>query len=176
MIEVEAKIRISDVKSVRKRVKRFGKYIGRERKIDDYYTLEDLKSYPKKSLRIRKKGKIFEINFKQRISYVKGVHAKNESEFIIRDVRPFLDLINDFGFKKWLRKKKLSEIYEISANFHIEINHVKSLGWFIEIEYLCDKSEIVNARKKVLDIAKKLGISDREIIKEGYTKMLWDKR
>ncbi len=176
MIEVEAKIWISDPAIFRKRIKKIAKFVHKEKKIDDYYTLESLKKYPMKSLRIRKRRDIYEINFKQRLSYLNRVHAKNEREFILRDVMPFLDLIKDFGFKQWLRKEKLSEIYEINKKFHVEINKVKHLGWFLEIEYLCDKEDIEMARGRVLQVIDKLDIRRKQIIKEGYTKMLWDKR
>lgn len=175
MIEVEAKIRISNPDIFRKKVGKIARFVNKEKKVDDYYTLESLKRYPMKSLRIRKIRSIHVINFKERLSYVKGVHAKNEREFILRDVGPFLDLIKDFGFRRWLRKDKSSETYEINKNFHIEINYVKYLGWFLEIEYLCEKKDISFARKKVLEIIAQLGIRKEQIEKEGYTKMLWDK-
>ena len=175
MIEVEAKIKIQNPKEFRKLVNQLGKLIEKEEKIDDYYTLQKNKSYPRKSLRIRKKNGIHEINFKERISYKNGIHAKNEQEFQVTDINNFLALIADFGFKKWLTKIKHSEIYELKNNFHIEINHVKSLGWFLEIEYLTEKNKIEKARKEIQKIIKKLSIEKNQIIREGYTKMLWDK-
>ena len=72
-------------------------------------------------------------------------------------------------------KEKTSEVYEINKLFHIEINHVKKLGWFLEIEYLADKKGVEKARQRVLEVMKKLGIEKQKIIKDGYTKMLWDK-
>jgi len=175
MIEVEAKIRISNPAIFRTKIRKIARFANRERKIDDYYTLENLKRYPMKSLRIRKIRDIYEVNFKERLSYLKGIHAKNEREFILSDVEPFLDLIRYFGFKKWLRKEKLSETYEINKNFHIEVNYVKNLGWFLEVEYLCEKKDINMARKKVLEIIEQLDIRKEQIEKTGYTKMLWDK-
>ncbi len=175
MIEVEAKIKISTPSEFREKIKKIAPFIKKEYKIDDYYTLESLKSYPKKSLRVRKRGKIYEINFKQRLSYINRVHAKNEHEFIVNNIIPFLDLIKDFGFKHWLRKKKITELYNISKNFNIEINSVENLGWFLEVEYLCEMNGIRLARKKVLEIISKLGINKKDIVQEGYTKMLWDK-
>lgn len=175
MIEVEAKIRVSDPNKFLKKITSIAKYERTERKIDDYYTLEDLSHYPRKSLRIRKKGNFYEINFKQRISYIKGVHAKKETEFKVSNIDRFLNLIRDFGFKKWLRKEKVTKLYRIRNNFHIELNNVKGLGWFLEIEYLADMKNIERARKEVLDVVKKLGFGKKDLISEGYTKMLWDK-
>ena len=173
MIEVEAKIKVSNPELFRKGIKKLAKFIGKENKIDSYYTLENARNYPGKSLRIRKRKGIYEINFKQRLSYIKGIHAKNEHEFTVKDITPFLDLIKEFGFKQWLIKEKISEVYKINNNFHIEINFVKHLGWFIEIEYLTDNKGISHARDKVLDVINKLGINSNDIVKEGYTRLLW---
>jgi adenylate cyclase class 2 len=178
MIEVETKIRVSDVNKIRDKLKSLGKYEGKESKTDDYYTLEPLESYPKKSLRIRKKKGFYEINFKRRISYDSGIHAKKEIEFKASNIADFILLIEDFGFKKWLRKEKETELYKIKNNFHLELNKVKGLGWFLEIEYLADenKRSIQNAEKEVARIIRELGVRNSEIVKDGYTKMLWDKK
>jgi len=176
MIEVEAKTAILNPIEFREKAKKIGRFTEKEKKIDDYYTLQELNSYPKKSLRIRKINSFYMINFKRGISYVQGVHAKKENEFKVSDLKGFLDLIKDFGFVKWLTKEKESEIYRIKDNFHIEINKVKHLGWFLEVEYLVAKdSEIPRARKEILNAMRKLGIDKKDISREGYTKMLWDK-
>ncbi|MBI2451480.1 class IV adenylate cyclase [Candidatus Pacearchaeota archaeon] len=176
MIEAEAKIKINNPKEFRKKISKISNSIKKEKKIDFYYTLESTKNYPQKSLRIRKTHDGFQINFKKKLSYIKGIHAKKESEFTVSDLKSFLSLIKDFGFNKWLTKVKLSEIYEINKIFHIEINHVKNLGWFLEIEYLTDKKHITKARNEILKVLKFLGIHKKNIIEQGYTKMLWDKK
>ena len=43
--------------------------VGIEKKIDDYYTLKGDRKYPRKSLRIRKKKGIYEVNFKINLSF-----------------------------------------------------------------------------------------------------------
>lgn len=176
MIEVEAKAHIRNLKLISAKAKQIGKYVGKENKVDDYYTLENLDIYPKKSLRVRAMNGYHQVNFKKRISYVKGIHAKKEVEFKIRDLTGFFDLLKDFGFRKWLRKEKITYLYKIEDNFHIELNKVKNLGWFVEVEYLCKEKDIPYARKRVLEIIKKLNINKKDLVKNGYTKMLWDKR
>jgi len=137
--EVESKIRVSNVNEARKRIKKIAKFIGKEKKVDDYYSLHH-GVYPKKSLRVRDKGKKREVNFKQRHSYSNGVWAKKEVEFEVSDLRGFFDLLADFGFKKWMRKEKLTELYRTKNGINIELNFVKRLGWYIEIEVLCEDS------------------------------------
>ena len=179
MIEVEAKIRISNPSQIKDKIKKIAKFVGKERKKDIYYTLEPLDRYPRKSLRIRKKKDSYEVNIKKALDYKDGVHAKREIELksIDNDVKKFIDIIGDFGFKQWLEKDKTTELYQIgnNKNFHIEINKVKRLGWFLEIEYLVKgKGEIDKARKEIGNVRNKLGINEEEIVKDGYTKMLWD--
>jgi len=177
MIEVEAKIKISNPKELRERISKITTYRKKEVKIDHYYTLDKNKyKYPTKSIRVRKINNYYKINFKQKLSYVKGVYAKDEREFEVTDIKNFLNLIKDFGFRLWLIKEKYSESYEIKKNFHIELNNVKNLGWFVEIEYLTDKKNIEKARKKIQEIIKRLSLEKEEIIKEGYTKLLWNKK
>ena len=174
MIEVEAKIKIVEPSVQRKKISSLAKLISKERKIDDYYTLEK-GHYPKKSLRIRKIKNQYQVNFKEKISYIKGVHAKNETEFVIAQIDDFIWLIKELGFRKWFTKNKYSEVYQINKNFHIELNNVQNLGWFLEIEYLAKRNEIKKARHEILKIMNKLGIKENQIEKSGYTKMLWKK-
>jgi predicted adenylyl cyclase CyaB len=174
MIEVEAKARILRPEKIRELAQKISKYKGKERKIDDYYTLEDMKKYPTKSLRVRKKGNIYQVNFKKRIEANREVDVKNENEFEIEKIDDFLRLLEDFGFKKWMRKEKYTEIYEVKKNFHVELNHLKNLGWFVEVEYLCKKNQIDIAKKNVMIILSKLGINKKDIETKGYTRLLWE--
>ncbi len=178
MIEVETKVFLGDksLDDARKRAKEIGNYLGALTKIDDYYTLEDLNHFPKKSLRVRRVGGFYIVNFKRRLSFKDSIHAKKEVEFEASDIRCFLKLIADFGFKKWLTKEKTCEIYKIKGNFHIELNNVKGLGWFAEVEYLVDdESEIEAARKEVLSVMERMGYKKKDFVKQGYTKLLWNK-
>ncbi len=176
MIEVEIKVSVKNPEKMRKKALSLGKLVKKEKKIDDYYTLENLKSYPKKSLRIRKADGHYVVNFKAPEGYKKGIWAKKEVEFQTSDIEGFLKLIKDFGFRKWVTKEKECESFEIKKNFHIELNNVKRLGWFVEIEYLADEKDIKKARKEVYEVLRKLGYSEKDAIKAGYTRQLWDKR
>ena len=128
VIEVESKIKVNNPREARKKIRRIARFVKIERKIDDYYSLgKDV--YPKKSLRVRDKGRKVEVNFKQWISYVRGIHAKRESEFEVSDLKNFFRLLKDFGFKKWIRKEKITELYRTRNGINIELNYVKRLGW-----------------------------------------------
>ncbi len=173
--EVEAKIKVFNINDLRSRIRKIARFIGREKKVDDYYTLQSLDNYPTKSLRVRARKNYHEVNFKQPLSYVNGIWAKKEIEFRIHDIKGFFELLNEFGFKKWLRKEKETETYSI-GKITIELNKVKKLGWFMEVEYLCAKNkDIARARNIIINVLRKLNVRKRDIVKEGYTKILWNK-
>jgi len=173
-IEVEAKIKVKDHNLINSKLKKIAKFIKKEIKDDSYYTLENFKKiYPKKSLRIRKKGKQRIVNFKQWISYNNGIHVKKETEFTVSDVKKFLSLLKDFGFKKWISKHKECTVYQYKKT-SIELNKVKKLGWFLEVEYLCNKKEIPKAKKQIKAVIKLLKIKNDNVEKSGYTKLLYD--
>jgi adenylate cyclase, class 2 len=172
-IEVESKLRVDDISLTREKIRKLARFIGIENKVDDYYAL-DSKERPKKSVRVRRKGRKVEINIKKWIDYKNGIYAKKEIEFEVSDTNAFFELMKDFGFKKWLRKEKRTELYK-NGNASIELNHVKNIGWFIEIEILCSKKDVEKAREKISSLRKELGL-DRKVEKRGYTEMLLEKR
>ncbi len=176
-IEVETKIPIfkKDISIIRNKIKKISKFVKLETKKDDYYTLEYF-HYPEKSIRVRDKGKVKEVNFKKRYNFVSGVHAKKEVQFEISDTRGFFELIKDFGFRRWLHKEKNTELYRTKSGVNIELNKVKGLGWFIEIEYLSKPSEVTSARKKVMEVRSALGFTEKDSEIKGYTRQLWEKK
>ena len=89
-------------------------------------------------------------------------------------MKGFYDLINDFGFKKWMKKEKRTELYRTKDGVNIELNYVKRLGWFIELEYLAKPNEITRAQKKIDKLRTKLGFIKKDVEKKGYTKSLWE--
>lgn len=174
-IEVEAKLAVSDVKKARESIKKIASLAKKETKVDEYYSLSEANTYQKKSLRIRKKKDSVEVNFKKWMNYKQHVNAKKEVEFSVSDINGFYELLRDFGFKRWLKKIKFTELYETSDGIHIELNKVKHLGWFIEIEILCLPREVKQARKRVVELVKELGYEEKDVIKEGYTRALFEK-
>ena len=64
----------------------------------------------------------------------------------------FLALLDDFGFREWVKKRKITEsyLYKKDKRVIIEINKVQHLGYYMEIEYKAKNSEVEKARKKIL--------------------------
>ena len=184
-LEVETKVRISevvrDIDDMRKRVKKIARFAIKEKRWDDYFAIKR-RGYPKKAFRIRNKGGKYEINFKKwlRKHWDKDIVVKQEYEFGIGDVehlKNFLALLEDLGFEQWIKKLKTSEsyVYKKDKRVVIEINKVEHLGYFLEIEYLCQPSEMEKAKRKIRQALKELGVKQEDIENKGYTRMLWDK-
>lgn len=184
-LEVETKVRIKDVKALREKIKKIAKFEKKETRGDDYFALHRKfrrHSYPKKAFRIRKKPDKFEVNFKKWLTkyWDDEVVVKQEFEFILKDkeqVENLLALFKDLGFVEWIKKRKTSESYthKKDKRIVIEINKVEHLGYFMEIEYLAQPSEMEKAKKKIHETLKELGIDKKDIDNTGYTKMLWEK-
>ena len=182
-LEVETKVPLekSEVGSIRRRIKKIAKFVKSGTKKDDYFAIRR-KGYPKKAFRIRAMNDEFEVNFKKWLKkfWTKEIVVKQEFEFHLKgkeQVEDMLELFRDLGFVEWVKKIKRNETYEYKKDkrANIEINKVRHLGYFMEIEYLAQEREIKKAKRKIMEILKKLGIKPSQIDNTGYTKRLWDK-
>lgn len=180
-LEVETKVRIKDVEDMRKRVKKIAKFVKREKRGDDYFAVKR-KGYPKKAFRIRSTSKEHVVNFKKWLTqyWDDYIVVKQEFEFKLKTKNQrehFLELLKDLGFEQWVKKIKTSESYKYKKdkNIIIEINQVKHLGYFLEMEYLCKRWKMGLAKRKIRKVLKELGVTKKDVDNTGYTKMLWDK-
>jgi len=182
-LEVETKVKLEDsqIPDLRKRIKKIAKFKKKGQKADDYFAIQG-KGYPKKAFRFRTMKDGVEVTFKRHLKkyWTKEVVVKKEFEFTLKgkdEKEDLLELFEDFGFREWVRKIKRNETYTYlkNENISIEINNVKHLGYFMEIEYLCQKSEMKKAINAITDLLKELEIDFNQIDNTGYTKMLWYK-
>jgi len=177
-LEVETKVHIKDVAKLRKKIQAIAKFNKKETRGDDYFAIK-IKNYPKKAFRIRDNGKTYVVNFKKWLTqyWTRDIVVKEEYEFETKDPQKFLALMRDLGFREWMKKIKTSESYthKKDSRIVIEINKVKHLGYFMEIEYIAKKSEMKKAIKKIRDTLDELEIDPKDVTNKGYTRMLWDK-
>jgi len=180
-LEVETKVKIKNPSDMRKRVKEIARFVKKEQRGDDYFAIKR-KGYPKKAFRIRSSKDKHVVNFKKWLKnyWDKDIVVKQEFEFELKKKEQrehFLELLKDLGFKQWIKKIKISESYKYKKDKKviIEINKVKHLGYFLEIEYLCKKWQIEKAKRKIRRVLKELNVNKKDIDNAGYTKMLWDK-
>ena len=180
-LEVETKVKINNVKELRKKIKKIARFEKKESRGDDYFALQK-KGFPKKAFRIRDDGKKLIVNFKKHLKnlYGQGIVVKREHEFELTDTKRlgnFLALLEDFNFKQWVKKRKTTESYlhKKDKRIVIEINYVQHLGYYMEIEYIAKRHEVKKAKKKILMVLKELEIKKNQIDNVGYTKKLYKK-
>jgi len=185
-LEVETKVKLdkSEVNSLRKRILKIAKFNKKRSKSDDYFAIPIkrmgiIRKYPKKAFRIRDDGDSYVINFKKwwKKYWTKEIVVKEEFEFETKNPDKFLALMRDLGFSEWVKKFKISEsyIYKKNPKVNIEINKVKHLGYFMEMEYIAKHSEMKKAIRTIKEILEILEIDPKNIDNTGYTKMLWNK-
>lgn len=180
-LEVETKVKIHDANALRKKIKEIAVFEKAESRGDDYFTLQE-KGYPRKAFRIRYNGKKFVVNFKKRLKHLwsDGIVVKKEFEFDLTDTEHldnFLALLEDFGFREWVKKRKHTESYLWKKNKRvvIEINHVEHIGTYMEIEFLSRPNEVPKAKKKILEVLRDLKIKKSDIDNVGYTRRLYER-
>jgi len=177
-IEVETKVKLdkNEISQIKKKILEIAKFDFSKIKKDYYFALKT-KGYPKKAFRLRKNGKDFEVNFKKRIENLDNpeIAVKEEFEFKIKDPENFIELMKDLGFIEFIEKEKKSILYRYKDDnkLGIELNYVKNLGYFLELEYLCQKKDVDYAKKIIYEALKKLDIEKSKIDNTGYTKMLF---
>lgn len=180
--EVESKIKINDYEKVKNSVKKIAFFLKKENKNDEYFALHK-NGYPKKAFRLRFDGKKYVVNFKNKLSSLcdNVSVVKEEFEFSLNSLEEkinFMSLCKDLGFKEWIHKKKSSETYTYNKDkrLHIELNKVQYLGYWMEIEYLCQRDEISKAKRIIKEVLLKITPGLGKIDNTGYTKMLYKLR
>lgn len=185
LLEVETKVKIENdkVSALRAKIRKIAKFKKKESRTDDYFAIPlkqvgIIRKYPKKAFRIRKAGGEYVVNFKKwlRKYWSDGIVVKEEYEFQTKYPKQFLVLMDDLGFEQWVKKFKTTEkyVYKKDPRVIIEINFVKHLGYFMEMEFIAHPSQMKMAKSKLKNVLKELEIKDSQVCNEGYTKMLWD--
>ena len=174
MIEIEMKAKITSQQ--RNYIKQWCKnncnYVGHVLKRDNYLKSDS----SNKNFRIREeytcnKNQKAIVTIKER-TLINECECNNEVEFSISDVKAFSYFSNMLGYKTFIKKDKISYLYK-RGQYSIEINSVRFLGDFIEIEYLCDNQDnydtIINKIKEQFAL---LGISPSQVETKSYTQLL----
>jgi adenylate cyclase, class 2 len=166
MHEVEAKVHISkgDFLRLKKELDKTAVFKGETIKNDIYYC-ED--AY----IRTRETGNELILNIKNKV-IEKGIESNAEIEWKITDKKEFENFLNIINIKPYLKKIKTTRAYQFKS-FNIELNYVKNLGYFLEIERVIQsKSQISKTKKELIDIFKKFGFKQNQFEKRFYADLL----
>lgn len=168
MFEVEAKVPISkrEFEFLEKRLRKEARYLGTRTCTDTYY------AKPKTAyIRIRKRGGDYSFDIKRRQT-VKGIESNIEMEWGIRDIGKWRTLLKCLKIVPNIRKTKKSLLFKLN-DFIIELNHVRLLGYYLEIERVVkSESKVAAAKKDLIKLFQNLGYSQKKFEPKPYLELL----
>lgn len=171
--EIECKAWVDYPEIIRNKLRELYTYRTSYTKNDTYYRFPGRKE----SFRIRhqENGTIVTMKKKSRQN---GFENNLEIEFSVSDTGNFMRFIGEFHCPVYVKKIKRSEVYT-AEGLTVELSHVETLGWFLEIEKLViskageeNRDEQRTAREEILAILRDLQISEEKIEERYYTELI----
>ncbi len=184
--EVEVKAHVDDPLTLQNRIESLHGISDRvcEEKDDIYYSVPGEKAL----FRMRKEvagpsfehGKGIVIFTRKHKAIEEGIELNQEIEFAaeLSQFESAHAFFLSLGYEEYVRKTKRGYSYEYNCEpelvpLHIELVHVASLGWFLEMEFvLPSKEQIPLARNLLRSVLKDLGVSDTAIEDRYYMDLL----
>jgi len=186
-VEVELKAHIDDVEQMKGRLSAVGSYCRSYLKSDTYW-LSRRAHIP--GLRVRREQGINAEGaaYKSAVVTLKaktvsgGIEVNDEKEFTVSDAALFEELLGSLGMAKMMCKEKTGWAWNVRPSAGqgrqppvlAELSLVRGLGWFAELEIVCDGSgqEVEESRKRLLALLAELEIPAEKIESRPYTEML----
>ena len=179
--EVEIKIPVDEKEflRVRDQLKETAVFRGQTKQTDEYFMPIHRNflspKYPFEWLSIRKRGKCL-LNYKYFHPENSEVHTHcDEFETEVSDMDKLRKIFDALNIESIVTVEKERELYS-HGDFEIALDTVKDLGRFIEIEAAADFGSIEAARKKIIEIAKTLGLDVSKKDERGYPYRLLEKK
>jgi predicted adenylyl cyclase CyaB len=170
--EVELKARLPDPEETEAIAAQLGTFEAEIYKEDIYFRRRnDASLVPRDRYRLRRQAGRVIVTFKQKVS-TGGVVVNKETDFEVDDAHAFFQFADRFGFAPFVAKRKTSRVYKIGRAY-VELNHVEYLGYFVEIEILCDEQDQVPlARLEIGRLFNRLGLADEDLEPRYYIMMI----
>jgi predicted adenylyl cyclase CyaB len=182
-IEVEVKFFVSkeDFLRIKKKLQEISRFVKTSEQSDEYFNIANRSfldfEHPFEWLSIRKRGGKNILNYKNWYNNTQGdfTHC-DEFEVLVDDSDKLTKIFSLIDIKSIITVDKTREVYNYCDELEIDMDYIKELGYFIEIESLKDFGSIEEARKRIFELAKELGINELSIADRGYAYMLMKKR
>lgn len=172
MLEVEAKVPIGagEYEALFTKLKTMATYVGEQVSEDCYY--EQLK---KGTIRVRKRGGESTFDLKL-CETIEGIESNLEMEWKLKDGSAWKKLLKNLGLQPYMKKAKKSHVFQMKG-FRIELNHIRNLGHYLEIErLLADEADLKKAKKELIHCFHALGYSEKQFEPKRYLELLNNRR
>ncbi|MFZ3077190.1 MAG: class IV adenylate cyclase [Candidatus Aenigmatarchaeota archaeon] len=181
--EIEIKIKLDKelFSKVREKVENTAKFVKKVRQSDEYFTPAHRNfvepKFPFEWFSIRERGGKAILNYKHWHPENAEVHTHcDEFETELANPGAMRKILSALDFKKLVTVDKEREAYTYEDEFEIALDVVKDLGYFIEIETMKDFGSVEEARKKLFEFAKILGVDVSNPDLRGYPFLLMEKQ
>jgi len=162
-IEIEIQVNVENSKPLIEFLEKNGNFQSEKRQIDEYFSpahRDFIATRPVAEwLRLRNTEEKYSINYKNwHFDKNDKSHYCDEFETKIENIEPAKKILAVLNFKSLVVVDKLRKIWTYN-DFEIAVDSVKSLGDFVEIEYI-GKDAQVNPEKvtgEMIDFLKKIG-------------------
>jgi adenylate cyclase class 2 len=179
MIEVEVKIRISDLRGFEKRITSLGANLEREEHHLDIYYASPVRDFLKtdEALRLReittRKGQRATLTYKGPKVYVGESQSKSrkEIEAKVEDLGNLREILKELGFIELARIEKTRHYYSLDG-LPIMVDVVEGLGEFIEIGTAVPEDQVAEVERGISKMIAKLGLNRENIVPETYLELL----
>lgn len=182
-IEIEIKIPVSlkTFKRVKSYLSKNAKLVKKSQEIDKYFnspSRDFLKpKHPYEYLRLRCRKGCNSFDYKKIFFDKNGkkTHA-DEFETHIENCNSLEKILSALDFKNFISIDKHRETYKIGNSFEVELDTVKGLGYFVEVESLKDFGGKELTYNNVVKIIKKLELDMKKEDNSGYVLLFMRKK
>lgn len=125
-------------------------------------------------VRIRKRNDKYLLTYKSNTIFGEGSWQEVETE-ISKEVAKMLAsffLANGFTEEVRIIKRRQSCKYN---GCEINIDNIKGLGSFIEVEKMSDPKGVEQSKNKILGFLEKIGVNKSQVINKGYVSLMREK-
>lgn len=175
-IEIEIQARVEKIKPLLKFLRKNGKFVAEKRQIDQYFSPKDKNKDYLKERPVIEWLRLRDAEGKYLITYKYWHHDKNgrsyysdEYETEVGSINQVRKILEALGFRLISVVDKVRKVWNYE-DYEITIDVVKTLGNFVEVEYI-GKNEKTDQKKvgdEMIDFLKKLGCGKLELSWQGY--------
>jgi len=168
-MEVEVKFRAS--KDVENKIRSMAEFVCEKEEIDLYFN-SPVRDFRKsdEALRVRKDSEGIKITYKgPKID--PETKTREEIEIRVDDYDKAVELLKRLGFvpvREVAKRRRIYRLNEVTICF----DEVEGLGTFVEIEMKSENLE--SAKRKIFEMAERLGFDPAESIRKSYLELLED--
>lgn len=167
-MEVEIKFRV-DFDKTKQRIEDIGASFVHEELQEDLYFSLPLPNL----LRVRRIANLGKAFLTYKFIKDPGRNEEfDELEVEVSDFNTTVEILKRLGFKEdiWVKKRRL--VYRL-GDVTFELNDVEGVGAFLDIEVMSD--DIENAKQRIWEVAKKLGLGEKDVEPRLYQELLKEK-